>query len=210
MHRHRHGEVGLAGARRAYGKDHFVAAERFQIGALGGVAGGDGLFRQGEHGFVAERAPQVRTGIAFEELEPLFEIGALERVPAAQQAVELGEQIQDAFAQLRIVGGYGEGGSPCGEIGPGTFRDGVEVGVVRSEQGVCQCRIIEGKGFHEGRWRCGFLHRFGRRRGRRGTVCRVRREQRFGGGEKALPGNAAFPSVASGAQGRPQPIAFAA
>ena len=131
-------------------------------------------------------------------------------MPAAQQAVELGEQIQDALAQLRIVGGDGEGGSPCGEIGAGTFRDGVEVGVVRSEQGVCQCRIIKGKGFHEGRWRCGFLHRFGRRRGRRGTVCRVRRERRFDDGEKALPGNAAFPSVASGTQGRLQPTAFAA
>ena len=53
----------------------------FQIGALGGVAGGDGLLGQGEHDLVTERAAQIRTRIALKELEPLLQIGTLERVP---------------------------------------------------------------------------------------------------------------------------------
>ena len=135
----------------AHGKDHFVAAQRFQIGALGGVAGGDGLLGQGEHGLVTERAAQIRTRIALKELEPLLQIGTLERVPAAQQAVKLGEQIQDAFAQRGIIGRHGQRGSPGGEIRSRAFGDDVEVGVVRSEQGIGQCRVIKGQGFHKGR-----------------------------------------------------------
>ena len=151
MHGHRHGKVGLAGSGRSHGKDHFVAAQRFQIGALGCVAGGDGLLGQGEHGLVTERAAQIRTRIALKELEPLLQIGTLERVPAAQQAVKLGEQIQDAFAQRGIIGRHGQRGSPGGEIRSRAFGDDVEVGVVRSEQGIGQCRVIKGQGFHKGR-----------------------------------------------------------
>ena len=151
MYGHRHGKVGLAGSGRAHGEDHFVAAQRFQVGALGGVAGGDGLLGQGEHGLIAERAAQIRARIAFKDLEPLFQIGALERVPASQQAVKLGEQVQDAFAQRGVVGRHGQRGPPRGEIRPGALGDGVEVGVVRPEQGIGQCRVIKGQGFHKGR-----------------------------------------------------------
>ena len=88
MHGHRHGKVGLAGSGRSHGKDHFVAAQRFQIGALGRVAGGDGLLGQGEHGLVTERAAQIRARIALKELEPLLQIrnsGARARCAAGRK-----------------------------------------------------------------------------------------------------------------------------
>ena len=72
-------------------------------------------------------------------------------MPASQQAVKLGEQVQDAFAQRGVVGRHGQRGPPCGEIRPGALGDGVEVGVVRPEQGIGQCRVIKGQGFHKGR-----------------------------------------------------------